>query len=155
MNARQKKKTDWHKRYNSAREPHVVTLTSDFAGVKAGSTMLISSPGQIAAYLAAIPRGERRTLARMRSDLAKRSQADAMCPVTTSIFLKVVAEVALREMNDGKLIDDVAPFWRVITPESIIAAKLSCGPEGVGHLTMLDAAAECQQPALGPTQNSL
>lgn len=139
MTARPKKQTDWYKRYDNAREPHLVTLPADFAGVKSGSTMLISSPAQIAAYLAAIPSGQVRTVARMRSDLAKRTQADAMCPVTTSIFLKVVAEVAMRDMESGKAMDEVAPFWRVITPDSKIAAKLSCGPEGVEHYARLDA----------------
>lgn len=139
MTSRPKKATDWYKRFGEAREPRVVTLPSNFAGVKAGATMLISSPAQIAAYLSAIPRGETRTLARMRSDLARRCQAEAMCPVTTSVFLKVVAEVAIRDMEAGKPIDEVAPFWRVIAPESKIAAKLSCGPEGVENWSRLES----------------
>jgi hypothetical protein len=140
MKPRKKKATDWYKRFNEAREPHLVTLPADFAGVKAGSTMLISSPAEIASYLSAIPRGESRTVARMRSDLAKRAQADAMCPVTASIFLKVVAEVSIRDCEGGKSIDEIAPFWRVVTPDSKIAAKLSCGPDGVEHFARLDAA---------------
>jgi hypothetical protein len=140
MSTNRKKAPDWHKRFRSAKEPHVVTLHADFAGVKAGSQMLISSPAQIASYLYAIPRGETRTIARMRSDLAKRSKAEAMCPVTTSIFLKVVAEVALRDLAEGKALDSVAPFWRIIEPKSKLAAKLSCGPDGVEHYMRLDQA---------------
>ncbi len=136
-----KKAPDWHKRFRSAKEPRVVTLHADFAGVKAGSQMLISSPAQIAAYLCAIPRGETRTMVRMRSDLAKRSKVDAMCPVTASIFLKVVAEVTLRDLAEGKALDCVAPFWRMIEPNSKIAAKLSCGPDGVEHYKRLDETA--------------
>jgi hypothetical protein len=135
-----KKKPDWYKRFNDAREPKVVMLQSDFAGVKAGSTMLISSPAQIASYLSSIPSGEVCTVARMRSDLAKRSRADAMCPVTTSIFLKVVAEVSLRDLEDGKDLEQVVPFWRIVTPDSRLASKLSCGPEGVEHYARLDVA---------------
>ena len=37
-----KKLTDWRKRFGAAKPPHVVTLHTDFAGVKAGSTMLIA-----------------------------------------------------------------------------------------------------------------
>ncbi len=102
--------------------------------------MLISSPAEIAAYLAAIPRGEFRTIARMRSDLARRARADAMCPVTTSIFLRIVAEVAIRDMEGGRSTRDVAPFWRVVTPDSKIAAKLSCGADAVAHYARLDGA---------------
>jgi hypothetical protein len=133
-----KKPTDWHKRFNSAKEPHVATLPNDFAGVKAGMTMLISSPGDIAAYLAKIPKGEVRTVVRLRSDLAKTAKADSMCPVTTSIFLRVVAESALSEMATGKDMADVPPFWRAIEPKSKLAAKLSCGVEGLEHLIRLE-----------------
>ncbi|WP_143523481.1 hypothetical protein [Pararhizobium arenae] len=43
-------------------------LASTFAGVPAGAMMLISSPGEIARYIAVIPSGETRTIARLRSD---------------------------------------------------------------------------------------
>jgi hypothetical protein len=136
--ASSKKPTDWYKKFNSAKEPHVVTLHSDFAGVKAGQTMLISSPGEIAAYVSQIPQGKTATIARLRTDLARRAKADAMCPVTTSIFLKVVAEVGLADIAGGKSMSDVAPFWRVIEPSSKLAAKLSCGSDGIEHLLRLD-----------------
>jgi hypothetical protein len=133
-----RKPTDWRKRYERAKQPHVVTLHTDFAGVKAGMQMLISSPAELADYIARIPKGETRTIARLRTDLARKAQADAMCPVTCSIFLKVVAEVALTDLKAGKSMDHVVPFWRVIEPTSKLAAKLSCEPDGVAHLMKLD-----------------
>ncbi len=135
-----KKPIDWHKRFGSAKEPHVVMLSSPFAGVQAGATMLISSPGEIARYVSSIPAGETRTIARMRSDLARRAKADAMCPVTTAIYLRIVAEVSLSDLDTGKPMDAVAPFWRVIEPKDRIAAKLSCDPERIEHLRALDRA---------------
>ncbi|MGL4404559.1 MAG: hypothetical protein ACRCT6_02290, partial [Notoacmeibacter sp.] len=133
-----KKPKDWHKRFNSAKEPHVVTLHTDFAGVKAGLTMLISSPGHVANYVNKIPKGELRTAVRLRSDMAKTAGADSMCPVTASIFLRVVAEVALSDMEAGKDMANVPPFGRAIEPNSKLAAKLSCGVEGLVHLQRLD-----------------
>lgn len=133
-----KKPTDWRKRFGAAKPPQVVTLHADFAGVKAGNTMLISSPGDIAAYVAKIPRGETRTMDRLRNELARKAGAQSMCPVTTAIFLRVVAEVALRDLDEGKALDAVVPFWRVVTPESKVAKKLSCGPDHVAHLVALD-----------------
>lgn len=133
-----KKPTDWRKRFGAAKPPHVVMLHSDFAGVKAGSTMLISSPEDIAAYLAKIPRGETRTIARLRNELARKAGAQAMCPVTTAIYLRVVAEVSLRDLDEGRPLEAVVPFWRVVTPDSKVAQKLSCGPDHVAHLIALD-----------------
>lgn len=133
-----KKPTDWRKRLGGAKPPHVVMLHSDFAGVKAGNTMLISSPGDIAAYLGKIPHSETRTIDRLRNELARKAGAQSMCPVTTAIYLRVVAEVALRDLADGKPLDQVVPFWRVVTPTSKVAQKLSCGPDHVAHLIALD-----------------
>lgn len=140
MNGAKKKPVDWRKRFGAAKAPHVVVLESTFAGVPAGARMLISSPGEIAAYLATIPRGQTRTVVRMRSDLARRADAAAMCPVTTAIYLRVVAECALDDLSAGKDLGEVVPFWRLIAPEDKVAARLSCGPEGVEHLRRLDTA---------------
>jgi hypothetical protein len=133
-----KKPTDWRKRFGSAKPPHIVTLHADFAGVKAGNTMLTSSPGEIANYLSRIPPGETRTLDRLRNELARKAGAQSMCPVTTAIYLRVVAEVALRDLEEGKTLDQVVPFWRVVLPGSKLAQKLSCGPDHVAHLISLD-----------------
>jgi hypothetical protein len=135
-----KKPTDWRKRFGAAKPPHVVTLQSDFAGVKAGATMLISSPGDIAVYLAKIPRGETRTIERLRNELARKAGAQTMCPVTTAIYLRVVAEVSLRDLEEGKRIADVIPFWRVVLPDSKVAKKLSCSSDYLTHLVALDLA---------------
>ncbi|MCZ8087421.1 MAG: hypothetical protein ACK5WW_08775 [Brevundimonas sp.] len=135
-----KRPTDWRKRFGGAKPPHVVMLHTDFAGVRAGNTMLISSPGDIANYLSRIPRGETRTIERLRNELARKAGAQAMCPVTTAIYLRVVAEVALRDLEEGKPIDQVTPFWRVVTPDSKVAKKLSCSPDHVSHLIALDNA---------------
>jgi hypothetical protein len=133
-----KKPTDWRKRFGAAKPPHIVLLHSDFAGVKAGMTMLISSPGDIAQYLARIPRGQTRSIERLRNEMARRAGAQSMCPVTTAIYLRVVAETALQDLADGQSPDQVCPFWRVILPGSKLAAKLSCGAEYLAHLQALD-----------------
>lgn len=140
MASKPKKPTDWRKRFGAAKDPHVVMLHSDFAGVKAGNTMLISSPGELANYIARIPRGETRTMDRLRNELARKAGAQSMCPVTTAIYLKVVAEVALQDLAEGKLIDQVVPFWRVVLPDSKVAGKLSCGRDHVALLIALDRA---------------
>lgn len=136
--AKPKKPTDWRKRFGAAKPPHVVMLHADFAGVKAGNTMLISSPTDIANYLSRIPRGETRTVDRLRNELARKAGAQSMCPVTTAIYLKVVAEVALQDLTEGKALSDVVPFWRVVLPDSKVAGKLSCGRDHVAHLIALE-----------------
>jgi hypothetical protein len=115
-------------------------LHTDFAGIKAGAAMYIGSPGVLANYIARIPPGETRTIERMRNELARRNDAAATCPVTTAIYLKVVAEVALDDLNKGKPPEGVVPFWRVIEPGSKIARRLSCDDSMIAHLRTMEAA---------------
>jgi hypothetical protein len=58
--------------------------------------------------------------------------------VTAAIYLKVVSEVALQDLSEGRRLDEVVPFWRVVLPDSKVAAKLSCGRDHVAHLIALD-----------------
>jgi len=136
-----KKPTDWRKRFRAAKPPHNVVLHSDFAGVKAGTVMFISSPAVVADYVAAIPPGETRSIERLRNELARRNGAQATCPVTTAIFLRVVAQVALTDMAEGKSLRETIPFWRVIDPGSKIAAKLTCTAEEIAHWRAMDGLA--------------
>ena len=138
MTAKPKKPTDWRKRFDKAKPPKTLVLHTDFAGIKMGTTMYIGSPGTIANYISAIPLGEVRSIERMRNELARKNAAQATCPVTTAIYLKVVAEVALAELSEGKATTEVVPFWRVIEPGSKIAKKLSCDSQVIEHYRLLE-----------------
>lgn len=119
----------WKARIAKAKPAHVVTTEADFAGIRAGSRLLIASPEILARYPMAIPAGETRNLVRLRNELARRHRADATCPVTTAMFLRVVAESAWEDLVAGVPRDQVPPFWRVIDPGSPIAKRLSFGPD--------------------------
>jgi hypothetical protein len=81
-----------------------------------------------------------RTIDRLRNELARKNEAQATCPVTTAIYLKVVAEVALADLAEGKPNTAVVPFWRVIEPNSKIAKKLSCDSQVIEHYRLLEQA---------------
>jgi hypothetical protein len=117
----------WKSRVAKAKPAHVVVTESDFAGIRAGSRLLIASPEILVRYLLQIPPGEVRTIPRLRNELARRHRADATCPVTTAIYLRAVAEAAWEDLQAGAPRDAVPPFWRVIEPGSPIARRLSCG----------------------------
>jgi hypothetical protein len=135
-----KKPTDWRKRFDKAKPPKTLVLHTDFAGIKTGTTMYIGSPGTIANYISRIPEGEVRSIERMRNELARKNEAQATCPVTTAIYLKVVAEVALADLAEGKPSTAVVPFWRVIEPNSKIAKKLSCDSQVIEHYRLIEQA---------------
>ena len=102
-----------------------VVLDKDFAGVKAGQTLYVANPKVVNQYVREIPVGQSRTIVQMREDLAKRRDADATCPVSTAIFLRISAQAAIDELEGGRSIEGVAPFWRVLRASDKITAKLS------------------------------
>jgi hypothetical protein len=128
-----------------AKPPHIARLDRDFAGVPAGSRLLISCPHEVEAYLRQhVPAGETRAIQQMRRDLAKLHGADAACPVSTSIFLRIVAEAAWDQIEAGTPVRDVAPFWRVVEPGSPLARKLRMGSDWIAHQRDMEQAGRAE-----------
>lgn len=125
------KTKSWNSRLKQAKTPVVKLLEIDFAGLKSGTTMLVSSPQEVEAYINQLPFGTTRTVTQMRADLAQQHAADGTCPVSTAIFLRVVAEAALEQLEKGSTMERITPFWRVVAPTDNVAKKLTCGPEFV------------------------
>jgi hypothetical protein len=115
-----------------AKPPHTVVLDKDFAGVPAGSRLLISCPLELEHYLRHhVPPGETREVQQVRRELARLHHADATCPVSTAIFLRTVAEAAWDQLEAGASTTDVAPFWRIVDPKSPLAKKLRAGGDWI------------------------
>jgi len=89
--------------------------------------MLIASPTWVEEYLISIPEGEVRTMNQMRQGLAERAKADYTCPMTTGIFLRMVAEAAQYERQHGMPVK--APWWRVVTNDGSLNPRLPGGGE--------------------------
>lgn len=117
----------WQQKYDARTEPSVEVLQKPAAGMQAGQRMLIATPAIINEYLQAIPAGQAVSVATLRRDLAATHDADVTCPLTTGIFLRIVSERAVEQINAGASPSDVAPFWRVVEPTSPLARKLSVG----------------------------
>ena len=111
----------------------LVVLDKDFAGVKAGKILLVGTPQIVNKYIKKIPFGETRTIMRLRNELARKWKADAMCPVSTSIFIRIAAQAAIDELNEGKDISKVTPFWRLLSSEDKITKKLTIDAEWVDN----------------------
>lgn len=124
----------WQEKFFTRKQIEVKLLEKDFADLKKGTRMLISTPSEIADYIQSIPKHETRNVLQMRKELAIKHGADGTCPLTTGIFLRIVAEVSLGQISQGVSANQVVPFWRVVDPGSALAKKLSCGAQGVAQL---------------------
>ncbi len=121
----------WKDKLNQPKQQKRVVLETDFAGIKAGTKLFVGTPLLVDSYIRAIPRGTTRTIERMRRDLARKNQCEATCPVSTAIFIRMSAESAIEELAEGVAIADVAPFWRLVAPDSKIAKRLSVDSEWI------------------------
>ena len=123
------KKKSWLDKLNENKEPKIKRIEIDFADIPAGSTMFIATPKLIDQYIKEIGIGKRIDIKTLRKDLAIEHNADYTCPVTTGIFLRIVAEANYEKLQSGKPIGEITPFWRVIEPKSALAKKLTFGQE--------------------------
>lgn len=121
------------------KEPKLVKLEHDFAGIKAGQTMFVATPLMVDAYIRKIPHGTTKSVLELRADLAAANASDGTCPVSTAIFVRMVAEASLEEIEEGKPIDQVAPFWRILAGNDKITSKLDIDPEWVDQQRALEA----------------
>jgi hypothetical protein len=119
----------WIEKRDIDKQPVVKKLDKDFADMHAGENMLIATPNIVDHYIRQIPTGQQHSLKTMRRDLAAEYDADVTCPVTSGIFLRIVAEAAWEEYQQGKPLKHIAPFWRVIDEYSPAAKKLSFGKD--------------------------
>ena len=111
-------------RLNKAKSPKVVILEKDFAGIRAGSSMFVATPKIVDEFINKVPYGRFITMPELRADLAIEYDCDATCPVSTAIFLRVVAEAALEHLEQGAKTADITPFWRVVAPGDKVSARL-------------------------------
>jgi len=112
-------------RLNTKKRSKTVVLEKDFAGVKKGQTLFVATPKIVDEYIKKIPYGETRTIVRMRRELARRRKCDATCPVSSAIFIRLSAQAAIDDLEGGVSVDEVAPFWRLLTSKDKITQKLT------------------------------
>lgn len=124
----------WADKMKTPAAPEVKRTEKAFTDIPEHSMMLIPTPVIIDEYIRQIPKGKTVDVATLRNDLAMENHADKTCPLTTGIFLRIVAEAAWEEHLKGKAVKNITPFWRVIDERSKVAAKLACGVDAVKDL---------------------
>jgi hypothetical protein len=120
-------KKSWTEKLRTNASPHVEVVEKQFAGIRPGQLMLVPTPLLVDAYIRQIPRGTEVEVDTLKKDLAAEYHAEVTCPLTTGIFLRIVAEAAYEALQEGVPMAQITPFWRVVRPGSTTAGKLSFG----------------------------
>jgi alkylated DNA nucleotide flippase Atl1 len=97
--------------------------------------MVISTPQEIDQLVRAIPKGKLATVNSLREAIARRHGTTITCPVTTGIFLSIVAKAADEmEMMGARR---VSPWWRVLKSDGSLNPKMPGGVDA--HRRRLEA----------------
>ena len=113
-------RTPWITKLRPELEPKVVPAP----GGK--GRMLVPTPLLVVAEIRRIRRGSLATPARIRSALAMKLGADVTCPLTTGIFLNILAGATEDQLAEGRR--PLAPYWRVVEPDGSLSMKRPGGP---------------------------
>lgn len=88
-------------------------------------TVLIPRPADVDARVRKTPKGKVLTVSKLRAQLATDAGADHACPLTTGIFLKIVAEASEEARREGKV--RITPYWRVVRDDGSLMQQFPGG----------------------------
>lgn len=123
------KRKTWKEKMKIGASPILKINRKKYADIPEGASMLIPTPEIVNDYIRHVPKNQSTTLQQMRKDLAAAFHAQYCCPITSGIFLRIIAEAAFEEWQQNKKIEEITPFWRIINMNSPLAQKLSFGTD--------------------------
>jgi len=119
----------WTERLNSELDAEIDVVPKDFAGMKAGQSMVRPTALMVETHIRSVLYGESLSVAELRKRLAKEDKVDVTCPITVGFHLRTIAEAAHESLVAGANIEDITPFWRVMDSRTPSTSRLSFGTE--------------------------
>ena len=92
-----------------------------------GTRVLVPTPLLVDKVIRKVTKGKLITVNQIREKLAKEFNAQATCQITTGIFIRICAEVAEEDLQNGKM--NVTPYWRVLKSDGSLNPKYPGGIE--------------------------
>ncbi len=127
------KTTSWREKLEKEQEAKIVEITPKIAGrfgVRVGQKVVIPRPKDVEMLVRLVRRGELVTLAMLRRRLAQDYRVDIACPLTTGIFLWMVANAAFEDITMQRTTQEtVTPYWRVVNNDGSLYPKFPGGVE--------------------------
>ncbi|MFN8287881.1 MAG: MGMT family protein [Chitinophagales bacterium] len=120
-------KLTWVQKLNKEQQPKTEKLDKKLREKWGGETMFIATPKMVQELVAQIPKGKVTTVNLIREKLAGQNGTDITCPITTGIFLWIVAN-AMEEMRAAGA-KKIVPYWRVLKEGGKLNEKFPGGLE--------------------------
>ena len=111
----------WREKLEKEQEPRVVDVPPKMAKRFGTGKMLIPTPILVDGLIRKVDKGKLVTINQIRERLAKDFKVDSTCPLTTGIFLRIVAETAEEDLSRG--VTEITPYWRVVRDDGSLNEK--------------------------------
>lgn len=128
MNSTFRSKSRWRDKLERRQEPKLVRIPAKMAARFGKGFMLIPTPKLVDEIIRKVPKGKLVTVGEIRKKLARDHHADVTCPLTTGIFLRIAAEAAVEDQENGA--KRFTPYWRVVRDDGGFNPKLPGGVNG-------------------------
>jgi alkylated DNA nucleotide flippase Atl1 len=106
-------------------KPRVVDVPPKMQKAWGPGRMLIATPRLLDKLVRKVPEGKLTTVSQIMERLAHDHFCDSTCPMTTGIFLRIVAEAAEEDAAAGQ--KSITPYWRVLKSDGSLNAKYPGG----------------------------
>lgn len=125
MSDKFKSRTPWREKLENEDNSKIILVPPRMQKSLGSGTMLIPKPLDVDALIRKTKKGQLVTSAEIRSRLARDNRVDTVCPITTGIFVRISAEAAAEDLQNGKT--RVTPYWRVVTLDGRLNEKFPGG----------------------------
>ena len=105
--------------------PKVVKLKDKARDKWGADSMVVPSPQEVEQLMRQVPPGKLTTVNRIREIIARRHRAPLCCPVTTGIFVWIIANAAEEQERQGR--KPITPFWRTLKSDGSLNEKYPGG----------------------------
>ena len=126
MKSKFRSRVPWREKMERPQEPKLVQVPPKMSQFGKGM-MLIPTPKLVDEIVRQVARGRLVTVGEIRRKLAADFSADVTCPLTTGIFIRIVAEASEEDRANGR--KRVAPYWRVIKDDGSLNPKFPGGEQ--------------------------
>ena len=125
MAAKFTSRTRWREKLEREDHSKIVQIPTSMEKRFGSGTMFIAKPIEVDALIRMTKKGMLITVAEIRSKLARDHKTNTTCPLTTGIFVRIAAETAEEDAQNGK--KRITPYWRVVRDDGSLNEKFPGG----------------------------
>jgi hypothetical protein len=125
MAAKFTSRTRWREKLEREDHSKIVQIPTSMEKRFGPGTMLIAKPLEVDALIRMTKKGMLITVGEIRSKLARDHKTNTTCPLTTGIFVRIAAETAEEDAQNGK--KRITPYWRVVRDDGSLNEKFPGG----------------------------